>query len=88
PVDMLSWYFSEGGRDRRWRDYYLGQIDYRMKTERLPRLFNGPGAIRFPAGWYRLSNIRDGGLEFGFYARDGGQLIYRDHVAILGDSDA
>jgi hypothetical protein len=83
PVDTLSWYFSHGGRDPTWRDYYLGQIDYRMKTECLPHLFNGPGSIRFPAAWNRLLRLSDEGLECSFHAADTGALIYRDQVAVV-----
>jgi hypothetical protein len=84
PFDTLSWLMSGGGRDRHWRDYYLGQVDYRMKTERLPRLFSGAGAIRLPRAWYRLSKLNGQGLDLDFRARDTGALIYRDHIAITG----
>jgi hypothetical protein len=55
-----------------------------MKTERLPRLFNGTGSIRLPAAWHRLAKLNDDGMELAFYASDTGDLIYRDRAAIIG----
>src|SRR5579871_1257531 len=83
PLDTLSWSLSRGGRDPEWTDYLFGEVNYRMLTERLPRLFNGAGAVRFPATVMRLGRIRDGGLEQGYYNADTGSLIYADHVAVL-----
>jgi hypothetical protein len=83
PLDLyMSWYFSKGGRDPAWRDYYFGQLDYRMKTEILPHLFNGLGQVRFPPAWHRLSRLRDEGLEMSFHDSADGVLIHRDRLAI------
>jgi hypothetical protein len=83
PLDTISWHLSRGGRDPLWADYLFGEVNYRMTTERLPHLFNGAGAIRFPAAVLRLGCIRDGGLEQGYYDADTGALVYADHVAVL-----
>jgi hypothetical protein len=53
-----------------------------MITERLPHLFNGAGAIRFPPAVIRIGRIRDGGLEQDYYNADTRALIYADHVAV------
>ena len=51
PLDLSSsWSYSRGGRDPAWRNYYFGQLDYRMKTEVLPHLFNGPGRAPLSTG--------------------------------------
>jgi len=85
PLDLyMSWYFSNGGRDVTWKDYYFGRLDYRMKTEVLPHLFNGPGQLRFPPAWHQLSRLRDEGLEMSFHDSTSGALIHRDRVAIVG----
>jgi hypothetical protein len=85
PLDLLmSWHFANGGREPAWRNYFRGRLDYRMKTERLPRLFNGTGSIRLPAAWHRLAKLNDDGMELAFYASDTGDLIYRDRAAIIG----
>jgi hypothetical protein len=83
PLDTVSWSLSRGGRDPQWADYLFGEVNYRMTTERLPHLFNGAGAIRFPAAVIRLGRIRDGGLEQGYYDADTRGLVYADHVAVL-----
>jgi hypothetical protein len=83
----MSWHFANGGREPQWRDYYRGQVDYRMKTECLPRLFNGTGAIRLPSACHRLSSLRDEGMELAFYDSRTGALAYSEQVAILGRTD-
>jgi len=88
PLDLSSsWSYSRGGRDPAWRDYYFGRLDYRMKTEVLPRLFNGPGQLRFPPAWHQLSSLRDQGMEMSFHDSTNGALIHRDRVAIIGADD-
>ncbi len=85
PLDLfMSWHFANGGREPQWRDYYRGRLDYRMKTECLPRLFNGTGAIRLPPACHRLSSLRDEGMDLAFYDTETGALVYREQVAILG----
>jgi hypothetical protein len=85
PLDLsMSWHFANGGREPAWRDYFRGRLDYRMKTERLPRLFNGTGSIRLPAAWHRLAKLSDDGMDLGFYNSDTGAHIYRDRAAIIG----
>jgi len=83
PLDTVSWFLSRGGRDAAWRNYLFGEINYRMKTEELPRLFNGAGAVRFPPTVIRIARIRDGGLEQGYYDAETRKLIYADHLALL-----
>jgi Transglutaminase-like superfamily len=82
PLDTISWSLSRGGRDPQWADYLFGEVNYRMITERLPHLFNGAGAIRFPPAVIRIGRIRDGGLDQGYYNADTRALIYADHVAV------
>jgi len=89
PLDVtMSWNFANGGREPEWRNYYRGGLDYRMKTERLPRLFNGAGSVRLPAACHRLAKLRDDGMELAFYASETGALIYREQVAIVGGDGA
>jgi hypothetical protein len=85
PLDLnMSWNFANGGREPAWRNYYRGRLDYRMKTERLPRLFNGTGSVRVPAACHRLTKLLDEGMELAFHASETGDLIYREQVAIVG----
>jgi hypothetical protein len=82
-LDTMSWPLSRGGRDRLWEDYFFGQVDHRMKTEQLPRLFSGAGAIRFPAATMRLARLIEGGLRQSFYDNETRALLYADELAIL-----
>lgn len=82
PVDTMAAGLSAGGRDPRWRDYYFGELDYRMKTECLPRLFTGMPTVRVPAVWHSLARVRDGGVEVGIFDTGSGAPVYRDHVVV------
>ncbi|MEO8304048.1 MAG: transglutaminase domain-containing protein [Betaproteobacteria bacterium] len=82
PVDSICADLSSMGRDRAWRDYFLGQLDYRMKTQCLPRLFTGNPSVRFPPAWHILSRPEPAGVEIGYYACDSGELIYADRVGV------
>ena len=82
PMDLVCSDLSARGRDARWRDYFLGCLDYRMKTQCLPRLFDRTPTVRFPAAWHILPRPREDGAEIGFFARDSGELIYRDQISV------
>ena len=67
PLDFnICANLSARGRNKLWRDYFVGSLDYRMKTQRLPRTFDSAPAIRFPARWYVLPRIDTEGTEIGF----------------------
>src|SRR5581483_1398091 len=57
PFDLATWKLSDGGRDKEWRDYYFGQLDHRLTTQRPPRLFNGLGDVRLPRAWQMLFSL-------------------------------
>lgn len=83
PFDLASWDLSAGGRDVPWRSYFMGQLDYRMKTQSMPRLFTGNPAARFPSAWHISSRLEREGASVGYVAVDSGILVYRDHVSVL-----
>jgi hypothetical protein len=82
PLDLFCADLSARGRNKLWRDYFLGNLDYRMKTQCLPRLFDSAAAIRFPARWYMLPRLDAEGTETGFFANDTGALIFRDRITV------
>ncbi len=82
PLDLICADLSVMSGDRRWRDYFLGSLDYRMQTQRLPRLFDRSPALSFPPRWYSLERPRDDGAEIGFYEYGSGALIYRDRLSV------
>ena len=73
---------SLNGRDRFWRDYFFGQLDYRMKTECLPQLFTGTPTIRFPPVWYTLFRSLETGVEIGTFDTNSGAPIFRDQIVV------
>jgi hypothetical protein len=85
PLDLLCAEISAMSGDRRWRDYFLGSLDYRMQTQRLPRYFDSSPALSFPRRWYSLDRLLDGGVELGFYEYGSGALIYRDRISVRAD---
>jgi len=83
PVDFSCWDLSAGGRDRAWRNYFFGALDYRCKTEILPRYFTGLSTIRLGSTWLMLSLPIAGGTEIRFLSTITGKLICRDRITIL-----
>jgi hypothetical protein len=88
PLDLACFSLSAGGRDKPWRDYFVGSLDYRMKTQCLPRLFTGTPSVRFPAAWYMLTRPDREGVETGFFAHDSGALVYRDQIVVNREASA
>jgi hypothetical protein len=79
PFDFLTWDLSKAGRDAAWRDFFAGNIDYRMVTQCFPVNFTGPMSVRFPASWHLLNAPCQSGMDITFTDLDG-RLIYRDRV--------
>ncbi len=48
PMDTMAYDLSARGRDAGWRDHFFGALDYRMKCECLPRIFNRSPGFRLP----------------------------------------
>jgi hypothetical protein len=84
PLDLSCAHLSAAERDSPWHDYFLGCLDYRMQTERLPRLFERSPAVRFPPSWYTLGRSLENGAEFGIYETRSGSLVYRDRISARG----
>lgn len=81
PLDLFCAGLWDTGRADAWRDYFLGALDYRMQTQRLPRLFAGSPALRFPPSWYTLMQSLEDGVEFGVFETGSGALVYRDRIS-------
>jgi hypothetical protein len=83
PVDLSCWDLSAGGQDAIWRDYFFGALDYRCKTELLPRYFAGLSTVRLGERWQMLQLPLAGGIETRFVSIRTGRLIYCDRTVIL-----
>ena len=82
PLDLICADLSACGRNKLWRNYFFGCLDYRMKTQCLPRFFDWAAAVRFPARWHMLLRLDAEGIETGFFATDTGALIFRDRISV------
>jgi transglutaminase-like putative cysteine protease len=82
PIDTASWSYARGGRDAAWKDYFVGELDYRMKTECLPRLFSGAGDVRLPPIAMRLSRLDEEGMALRFLDCDTRRLVYEDRLTL------
>ena len=80
--DFESWELSEGGTDADWRYYRFGRLDARVVVERLPRLFNGLGAIKLPEAWHMLQSAGYPGVLIDFEDVDTGKWVYRERVEV------
>jgi hypothetical protein len=82
PIDTIGADLSARGRDPAWRDHFFGAVDYRLKSECLPRIFNTSPGFRFPEAWRMLWRADDEATEIGMYACDTGALAYRDRLLV------
>lgn len=85
PVDLLAWDLSAGGQDSRWRDIYVGALDYRMKTQVLPQIFIGAPGVPMPPAWRRLTRSVPGGTVSSMISAADGSLIYSDDIRVVRD---
>ncbi len=82
PFDLLASDLSMRGRDPAWRDYFAGALDYRMKTQCLPRTFNFTPSVRFPPAWHQLLRAEPHGTEIHTFDIETGKLVYRDRIFV------
>lgn len=86
-LDTISSDLSVRGRDPAWRDYFFGHIDYRMKTQLLPHLFNQNPSMPFPPAWHLLCHGEGDVIQIGYFANDSGAPHYRDRVSVRLDDN-
>jgi hypothetical protein len=82
PFDVICWDLSRGGLDRKWRDVFAGQIDYRLVTQIFPLTFTGPMSVHFPQAWHMIQTAAGAGVDTAYTNAEDGSLIYRDHVEV------
>ena len=87
PIDTNVADLSMRGRDRAWRDYFVGRLDYRMKTQVLPRVFNLAPSVRFPRTCHVVARIAGDGVESTTFDSASGTLVYRDHIVTRRGDD-
>jgi transglutaminase-like putative cysteine protease len=82
PVDLMSWELAGGDlRQTRWSHHYFGKLDYRMKTECLPRIFVGPVGVTRPAAWYVLTTREHDVTEMAYCGIPDG-ILFVDRVRL------
>ncbi len=82
PLDTMCSDLSVRGRDAGWRDYFLGELDYRMKSEVLPRHFNRSPGLRLPLAWRMLTRADAGETGIALVDCATGVPAFRDRIAI------
>jgi hypothetical protein len=82
PFDTFSSDLSARGRDALWRDGFFGQLDYRMKSEVLPRLFNRSPGLHMPPDWRILRRIDGEATEVALVNCASGRPVYRDRIVV------
>lgn len=88
PLDTNAFGLSGHEGDPAWRDYFCGQVDYRMKCESLPRIFNRSPGFRLPDAWRVLPRAVGEATEIGMYACDTGEPAYRDRIVVRERAEA
>ena len=82
PFDFGAASLGSAAAPAPWRDHYFAALDYRMTVQRLPRLFNGTGAVRLPSAWRMLHCLDGAGMSVSFLSVDTGALVYREYAEV------
>jgi hypothetical protein len=82
PFDLLSWDLSGGGRDSTWRNCFAESLDYRMKTQCLPRTFVGPMSVPVPHRWHIMMRAISNGICISLIDAASGQFTYSDDISV------
>lgn len=87
PVDTWSSELSASGRDIPWRRAFFGTLDYRMKSEVLPRVFNRSPGVQLPPVWRVLERaVDDGATEIAVVDTATQQDVWTDTIRVeMGD---
>ena len=80
PLDLACWEMAAGDPDEPWARRFLGRIDYRIVTERLPRQFTGRRGLSVPADLVILQAPTARGARVSVYGVDPHALVYADRV--------
>lgn len=88
PWDFMAADLSRQGRDAAWRDHYAGRVDYRMKTQVLPRVFNLLPSVRLPRSWHMVARRVGGAVESATFDNATGALVYADRVSVRREDSA
>lgn len=79
-LDTLCADLSLHGRDAKWRDYFFGALDYRLKCEVLPRIFSRTPGLHLPVEWRMLVRADGTATQIGLFACTAAAPIYRDRL--------
>jgi hypothetical protein len=83
PLDLLSWAIAGGRPDQEpWSQFYLGRLDYRMKTQYLPHLVLGSPGVRIPPDWYTITRLTPMGTETAYHSLRPPHLLYTDQIQV------
>lgn len=83
PIDTWATDLSANGTDARWRGVFFGQLDYRMKSEVLPRVFNRSPGVRLPPAWRILErDVEDGATEIALVDVATGEDVWVDTICV------
>ncbi len=83
PVDTWAAELSANGSDARWRGVFFGSLDYRMKSEVLPRIFNRSPGVRLPPVWRILErDVDDGATEIACVDVATGREVWADTIRV------
>jgi hypothetical protein len=78
---------EDRSRKDAWREYFHGQVDHRMVTERPPLLFGTTGSVRLPRAWDMLYYAQGKGSVMEFNQAGTDELVYSEYVEVEAVSD-
>jgi hypothetical protein len=87
PVDIFGAFLAARSlADPEWSDCFLGHLDPRLVTQRLPDIFTGAVGVEVPRSWYIVQRVTDGlggrGTELTLGCLDGRGWVLRDAISV------
>jgi hypothetical protein len=83
PIDLMSWELAAGDLGQtEWSRHFYGNLDYRLKSECLPRIFVGPVGVKLPPAWYVLTH-REAEVTEMDYRGLPDRSLFRDRVRLV-----
>jgi transglutaminase-like putative cysteine protease len=89
PVDLFGTLLAaRSPTDTEWSRCFLGQLDPRLVTQRLPQVFTGAIGVKLPRSWYIVYVTKGGGSEMTLGCLDARSWVFRDLIEVSAGEPA
>jgi hypothetical protein len=89
PIDIFGGFLAARSLvDPEWSSCFLGYLDPRLITQRLPHIFLGAPGVKLSAAWYMVQSLTEGGGEWMLGSLDRRGWVLRDELSVSIDAAA